>query len=126
MITGFYAGVLGVCVAPLIFRVVKRRMEYRISLGDGGNRDLQRHIRAHGNFIETVPFALLLMLMNELSGADSWFIHVLGVLLICGRGLHYFELTQGTGYGRLRPIGMAMTITVYLAGAIGCILLSLR
>ncbi len=117
MITGFYAGLCAFFAIFMVMNVVRRRMKYRVSLGDGGNDDLNRFMRAHGNFVETVPIALLLMLIIEMRGAPFWVVHWLGVLLLIGRGVHFIGLTTGKGYGKWRMAGMALTLTVYIIGA---------
>ena len=54
-ITAFYASLLGICYLYLSFLVIGVRRKNQISLGDGGNEDLKRLSRAHGNFSEYVP-----------------------------------------------------------------------
>ena len=58
----------------------------RVSLGDGGNPALQRAIRAHANFSEYVPFALVMLAILELSRFSIYALHALGMLLT--RRLH--------------------------------------
>lgn len=117
MITGLYAGLCALFAVFLVMNVVRRRFKYKVSLGDGGNDDLNRFMRAHGNFMETVPIALILMLIVELRGASFWMVHWMGILLLLGRGCHFFGLTTGKGYGKWRMAGMALTLAVYIIGA---------
>ena len=49
-------------------RIGKVRMADRVIHGDGGNALLQQRMRAHLNFIENTPLALLLIAVIELSG----------------------------------------------------------
>jgi uncharacterized membrane protein YecN with MAPEG domain len=121
MITGFYAALAAFALIGLILNVAFRRMRLRVSLGDGGYEELSRYIRAHGNFIETVPMALLLMLLLELSNTAFWIVHGLGFLLIASRIFHYFGLTTGKGYGRFRVWGMMCMIAIYITSA--CLLM---
>ncbi|XPM53321.2 MAG: MAPEG family protein [Leptolyngbya sp. IPPAS B-1204] len=46
---------------------------------------LQRKVRAHGNFAEYVPQALLLIVVLELMQAQAWLIWLLGGVLTCNR-----------------------------------------
>jgi uncharacterized membrane protein YecN with MAPEG domain len=116
MITGLYAGLCAFMMMVLVLRVVARRIKHRVSLGDGGNDDLNRHMRAHGNFAETVPLALLLMLLLEMRGIPFWILHWLGALLVMGRISHIIGLTTGKGYGPYRMAGMILTMSVYIIG----------
>ena len=84
-ITAFYAGVLAIIVLLLALRVVQVRRSSEIGLGDGGNDLLLRRIRIHGNAVEYLPTALILMLILELNGASHVLLHVLGIALVVGR-----------------------------------------
>lgn len=120
MITGFYAAILAGGLIYLLLSVIRMRRDLKIAWGDGGNQDLMRQIRAHGNFVETVPMALILMLVAELSMAPIWFLHLMGLTLIGARAAHYIGLTRDGGIMKFRVGGMAGTITVYgLCGLYG-------
>ena len=62
---------LGLLFIPLTIRAGLYRAKSGIFLGDGGDLELQRRVRGQGNFIETVPIALILLVVMELSGAGS-------------------------------------------------------
>ena len=70
-ITALYAGLLGILMLILAFRVVAVRRTTSIGLGDGGHALLLSRIRIHGNAAEYVPLALILMLILELNGGDQ-------------------------------------------------------
>ena len=124
MVSGLYAAILAFIQYALIMRVVKVRNSEKVSLGDGGHEALQRRIRAHGNFVETVPMALVLMVIAELSGAPLWSIHVLGLLMVGARVAHAIGINSGTGYGKFRFYGMVATVVVYILGALLCLWLA--
>ena len=42
-------------------RVIRGRGQHRVGLGSGGIDDMERSIRAHGNFAEYVPLTMLLI-----------------------------------------------------------------
>lgn len=121
MISGIYAAVFALIQVWMILKVAMTRRGEKVSLGDGGNDTLSRKMRGHGNFVETVPMALFLMVIAELSGAPFWTIHLLGLLMLCARILHYVGLTTGTGYGKPRFYGMMLTFLVYVLGALLCL-----
>ncbi|NBQ91319.1 MAG: hypothetical protein EBS47_00130 [Betaproteobacteria bacterium] len=102
MITGIYAGLCGVLLVLLYLRISQRRLATKIGLGSGGDADLERRIRAHGNFIESVPIALLLLALFEQSGADPHHVHAFGILLVVSRLAHAQGLsaTAGRSIGR--------------------------
>lgn len=125
MISGFYAALYAILLVVFILNIARIRLAHRISLGDGGNEQLKRKIRGHANFVETVPMALGLMMIAELSGAPFWSLHGLGMLMLVSRLIHYRGLTTGKGYGWLRSCGVLMTFAVYILGAVLCAWLSL-
>lgn len=98
--------------------IVKVRWGKKVSLGDGGDDELMRKVRAHGNFVETVPMILFLMVISELSGAPFWALHILGGLALVARISHYIGVTTGSGHGKFRFYGMVMTIIVFVLGAL--------
>jgi uncharacterized protein len=91
-ITTLYALPLILIWFILWVRVAKSRAEHKVSIGDGGSKDLLLRIRHHGNFIEWVPFVLILMALAELQGAPHTWIYAAGALLVLGRVVHPFGL----------------------------------
>ena len=116
-ITAIFAALLAILQVAFTFRVIDFRRTERISLGDGGNNEMQKRIRAHGNFIETVPMAVILLLLNELSGAGSAWLYGLGAVLVAGRICHYIGVAFNAPM-ILRVVGMASTLLVILMLAI--------
>lgn len=116
-VTPLYVALLGLICIPLTLRVGLYRVKNKINLGDGDDAEMQRRIRGHANFIETVPLAVLLLLVMDLMGAGAPWLHALGSLLVVGRLLHYLGLTR-LGPFACRPIGMVATLSVYLIGGL--------
>ncbi len=123
-VTGLYAGLLAIGFVWLATRVVKARRQYRVALGTS-HRMVERAVRAHGNFAEYVPFALLLLALNEVNGLPDWALHVLGVVMLAGRALHAHGIGREPEDIRWRVMGMALTFLVLLAGAASLLGLSL-
>jgi hypothetical protein len=113
MITGLYAALLGLMFLALSVHVTKGRIGYKISLGDGGNDDLATRIRIHGNFAETVPFALILMMLVEMHGAPLASLHAMGIILIVARTLHGYGMK--TDNLRWRIVGNLLTQVVMVS-----------
>jgi len=116
-VTALWGGLLAVIYVPLGMRIVPLRRLHRVSLLDGGHADLKTAMRAHGNFAEYVPFALVLMALLELNGLPGWALHGLGVTLTVGRLLHWRGL-RSDGATPARIIAMVLTWMVFLAAGL--------
>lgn len=116
----FYAGLLGLILIALSFRVVSLRRRHQVGIGVGENRALELAVRAHGNFCEYVPFGILLLLVLEASAAISPVVlHVLGAVLVVGRLLHgFFGLNRSAGASKGRFIGTLLTWLMIVASAL--------
>jgi len=126
VVTPLYAALLALWLLALSARVIRERRAARVSLGDGGNRKLQRAIRGHANFVEYVPLALLMLAILELARFSIYLIHAFGITLLCGRLLHGYALafTMESRFGR--SAGTALTFAVILVEAILCLYQSYR
>lgn len=123
-ITAFYASLLAGLYMVLSARVIGWRRERRVELGDAGDKQLLRRMRVHGNFAEYVPFTLLLMALAETMAPPYILLHIVGLLLIVGRGLHAYGLSQTPQILRYRVFGMVLTFfAMGIAGMI-CFTLS--
>ena len=120
-ITAIYAAPLGLMVIALGARIVWLRRSHRIGMGDGGNKQLARAIRCHGNLVEYAPMALILMTLCELNGAPGPFLHTVGATLVVGRLLHAQGLSSSGGGSFGRTCGTALTWIVLLAGSLGAL-----
>jgi uncharacterized membrane protein YecN with MAPEG domain len=116
-ITPIYAGLETLIFIFLSFRVIAGRSSAGVALGDGGNRALLRRQRAHGNFAEYVPLALLLMALAELQGAPAWTLQLIGVALLAGRLVHAYAVTREPEPIKLRVLGMTLTFVALVTGA---------
>jgi uncharacterized membrane protein YecN with MAPEG domain len=110
-VTALYAGLLGLYFIWLATRVIKARRVHRVGLGTM-HRLVERPARAHGNFAEYVPFALLLLALNEINGLPDWALHVLGVTLLVGRVLHATGIAKEPEDFKWRILGMSLTFTM--------------
>ncbi|MEM7254240.1 MAG: MAPEG family protein [Pseudomonadota bacterium] len=120
-ITALYGGLLAIVLIILSVRVVfVVRLGRQVSLGDGDAQNLPT-LRAQGNFIEYVPFAIVLLGIAEFHGTSPTWIHTLGAILLIARILHPFGLSTIAKLNVLRILGMAGTWTVLGVSAILCI-----
>ena len=117
-LTSIYAALLGLMFIAITVRVGAYRGRSNILLGDAGDEQLVKLIRGQGNFVETVPIALLLIAFVELSGAADGWIHGLGIALLLGRISHYLQLTGSLTPIAFRAIGMVATLLVIAVAAL--------
>lgn len=123
-VTPLYALALGLIFLILFMRVSSVRSDAKISYGYGGNALLLQRMRQHGNFIEWVPFVLILMILAEGMGAPALYIHISGVLLVVGRIAHPFGLKPDNAGHPLRYVGNG-TNMLATANAMVCIAVNL-
>lgn len=98
---------------PMAIAVGLRRGKTGISLLHGEDDQLLRLMRAHGNFVEYVPLALLALAGAEIAGAAPWLVAVCGATLLSGRLIHYFGLRAASD-SKGRPIGTGLTTITML------------
>ena len=82
MITPVYAAILALLFVFLSVRTIRFRRRFSVAIGNGEHNLLARASRAHGNFAEYVPLALLLIYFIERGAAMPTLVH--GLCL--GRG----------------------------------------
>jgi len=123
-ITAFYAALLAALFLLLSIRVIGWRRVHRVELGDGDNRELLRRMRVHANFAEYVPFTLLLMALAESMAPPRPLLHLVGLILVAGRILHAYGLSQTPQILRYRVWGMSLTFTALGIAALICFTLS--
>ena len=104
-VTTLYALPLIVIFFPLWIAVSSIRSELKCSIGDNGDKNLLLVIRRHGNFIEWVPFTLVLMILAEAQGTGATWLHAAGILLLIGRLAHPFGLKIDNAAHPLRYVG---------------------
>jgi uncharacterized protein len=107
-----YAAVFACIYIVLSARVILARRSAKVAIGTSGDVRLERKIRVHANFAEYVPFALLLATFIEMQGRPPWLIHLLCLLLVTGRLVHAYGVSQEHENIRLRTAGMAATFIV--------------
>jgi uncharacterized protein len=119
-ITLLFVGILAILQCGLTAMVIARRLKAKVSLLDGGDKLLTARMRAHGNFTETVPIALIMMAFLEMRGIPGAWLWVIGISLTFGRVLHAVGLTtRKPTWGRL--IGMGLTVAVISLQGVACV-----
>ncbi|GAB4518808.1 MAG: hypothetical protein Tsb0019_19060 [Roseibium sp.] len=112
-VTILFVALFALAQIPVTVAVGIRRAKTGIQFMDGGDEVLLKRMRAHGNYTETVPIALLAMAAAELSGAPAGLLWAGGGALLAGRAMHYHALVT-SGFGIGRGAGMLLTLTPLL------------
>lgn len=98
----------------LSFRAGKTRIGAKVSIGHGDVPVLQARMRAHANFNEYVPMALILMGLVELRVGQSLWLFLLGAALVAARIAHPFGMERPIP-NAWRAGGILVTYLVTLA-----------
>ena len=98
MLTPIYASLLALMLIGLSITVIKGRRKYGASLGDAGNIELNRRIRAQANLAEYAPIFIILLGYSEYQGLPHWGINLLGIIFVTGRILHSYSLLKAEQY----------------------------
>jgi uncharacterized membrane protein YecN with MAPEG domain len=109
-VAAIYVGANILILLALAVLVMMGRRRHKIVLGDAGNADFQRAVRAHGNAAEYIPAGLVGLVTLALldPAAPLWLLHAAGISLTLGRILHGFGLhTSVLNAGRM--VGMVLT-----------------
>lgn len=117
-ITTLYTCLLGIWIVALSAWVIWLRNLDKVGIGAGESKRLARAIRVHGNAVEYIPLALLLMLLLELNHGAVWLLHSFGIALLAGRLLHALGLGRRSGYSWGRLLGTGITLLTLLGLAI--------
>ena len=120
-----YAGLNALVLIGLAIQTGRIRQQVGVMTGDGGEPRLVRVMRGHANAIETIPVALILLLLLSLLGAPAWAIHALGLALTVGRVLHALHFAAADAPGWQRGAGAGLSLLVLLAGGLWAIVAGL-
>lgn len=118
LMTSIIAAILTIIFVKLSFAVIGLRRKNKVGLGSGGYDDLERAIRAQGNFAEYVPIGLILIACLELNGAPWWLVILPGIALIIGRLIHAKGINEPPPNFSSRVLGMKFTFGTLITFAI--------
>lgn len=107
-----WIGLNAIFLIYISFHVGQGRIKHNVNLGDGANSDMQRRIRAQGNYIEYAPAALLGLFVLAEIGVAANVIHALGGFFFIARVSHFLGLgTDVWPKGRMvGTIGTMLTL----------------
>ena len=113
-----YAAILALIYIILAIRIMNLRGSAKAAVGTGGNIRLERAIRAHGNFAEYVPLALILLIAMEMQRNSIYVLHILCIILVLGRVIHAFGISQENEKFVFRATGMSLTFLVLIVASV--------
>ena len=125
-VTALYAGLCALLLLALAAQISRYRMKFKIRFGDGGNSQLLRAVRAHGNAVEWILPMLLLLLIAELNHASHILLHTCGIVFIAARVAHAVGLSGNAGVSGGRFVGTAVSWLVIVVLAVWNILAFVR
>jgi uncharacterized protein len=100
-VVALYGSLNAVLSIALAANVSLARVRHRVSRGTGGVDALDLAVRIHANNAEFVPLGLVMLLIAELSGGASLWLHVLGGSLLVSRILHVIGMPRpAPNFGR--------------------------
>ncbi|MEJ0026150.1 MAG: MAPEG family protein [Rhizomicrobium sp.] len=105
----FYAAINALIMLVLGMLVTRARMKTRTEIGDSDDPALLGPLRAHANNTETVPMAIILLILLLGLQANIFVIHAVGSTLTLGRLLHGYGLSRNIGASTPRLAGMILT-----------------
>ena len=125
-----HIALLSIAAAGLInlwlsFRCGAARGKSKVLHGDGGDVALQRHMRAHSNFVEYTPIALLLILVLDMNEQVGWLLGLTAAVFLIGRVLHAIGM-QADKPSPPRMIGMVATLLSYALWLVWAALVAFR
>jgi hypothetical protein len=120
-VSALTAGVLIVLQMFLLLTVVFARRRNRQSLGDGGNDNMLRAIRRHGNLAENAAIFVVCAALLEMLGESRMVVEILCAAFVLGRLSHAIGLSFGRSVNIFRFVGA--TVTVIVGIAVGVLLI---
>jgi uncharacterized membrane protein YecN with MAPEG domain len=117
-----YAALLALLAAALTVNVILNRVRSGVASGDGGVSGLARAIRAHANFTEQAPIALIAIACGEASGVRPFVVNILGVALIVARLTAAYALNRSIGQSPPRQFAGGLSILILVAAGIAALL----
>jgi uncharacterized membrane protein YecN with MAPEG domain len=117
-----YAGLLGLLAAALTTNVILNRVRSGVQSGDGGVAGLAQALRAHGNFTEQAPIALIVIASAEAAGARPLVVNILGVALIVARLAAAYALNRSIAQSPPRQFAGGLSILILIVAGVATLL----
>ena len=111
-----YVGLGVLLITVLAMNISRLRFKENIAIGDGGNVDLKKAIRAHINSLEhIIPFGFIVLVLAQLdTGAPILLAATMGFILV--RILHSYSMLSASF--KLRQLSAGLTYTLEVLGCV--------
>ncbi len=116
-ITAVTAALFAILMVVLSTQTSLGRARLNTSFGDSGDETLRRRIRAHGNFAEYAPMALILLGLVEGLGAARGAVLGLAIALGVARVLHALGMLY-TSRATLKAVAMFVQHAAFVYAAV--------
>ena len=126
VITILATAISAIVAACLAIWVIVQRVRLNVEWGDGGNLDMAQAVRAHANFSEHVPMALLVIGACEIAGAPRQIIIGLAITLVTARVLSAYGLSRSLGPSLARLAGASLTLAVMIIAGLTALIQVVR
>ncbi len=111
-VSALTAGILIVLQMLLLLTVVLARRSNQQSLGDGGNANMLRSIRRHGNLAENAAIFVVCAALLEMLGESRLTMEILCGAFVLARLSHAIGLSFGRTVNIFRFVGTTVTVAV--------------
>lgn len=109
-VSPIYMSLLALLIIFLAYRITLFRRSEKIALGEEqGSKAMKGAVRAHGNAVENVPLALILLAALELNSLNPLLLHIFGMVLLFSRMAHAYGLAKTIGPSPGRFYGTLFT-----------------
>lgn len=106
-VTSLVAGIFAFMMVALSLQTSLRRIEVRTASMDTKDDVLRRRIRAHGNFAEYAPTALIVLALVEFGNAPALLVWALAAAFVGSRALHAIGMLYAN---TIPPRSIAMAV----------------
>ena len=122
-ITLITAGLAGLILIWLSLKVSLWRVKTKTLIGSGGSAELERAIRAQGNFVEYAPLMMILLGLLETGGALPLFVLILAATFLVGRLSHAHGIANFARGNAFRAVGTVLTWLSVAVGSLAALLI---
>ena len=112
VVSAIAAGVLIIIQMALLLTVVVARRRGKQSLGDGGDANVLRAMRRHGNFAENAAIFVVALALFEMIGGERLTAEIYAGIFIVGRLAHAVGLSFQNTRNLPRVLGILATVGV--------------
>lgn len=124
-VSPLYIGIHAILTTVLAVLVVRQRLNSMKDKSDETAAALKQAMRAHGNNIEYIPLALIVLVTLDLLKVSATYLHIMGGFLTLARLIHGRALSQSLGTSAGRVAGTLISWLTIVIGGVACIYLSL-